>query len=171
MASGAYLWHSGSPFLFVGLIGLSPGAFGLLGLITGAGYFGGTMFARRSAGRFAAASLSRWGAGVALVGALGFVVLMVAGGVETMPIVAAATIYAAGLGVVMPTAAAAALERHPATAGAASAVVGFAQMALGAVATLLLAAFDSRSPIALALLMALAAAISMIGSGCARAAR
>lgn len=169
MASGAYLWHSGSPLLFVERMGLSPGVFGLLGLLTGTGYFSGTMLARRSAKLNQSARLAFAGAGLAVIGGLAFLALTLVDRLEIAPIIATMVLYATGVGLVMPTTAAGTLAQHPRIAGTASAAIGFAQMSVGALATWLLGLLDPRSPPVLAALMSAAAILSVASYALTRA--
>lgn len=153
IVSGAYIWHTGSSFLFVGVIGLSPGVFGLLGLFTASFYFTGSLAARRYAGVIPALTLVGIGSSLAVVGCGAFLLLTVSGIVQTVPILIAGAVYAAGLGLTSPTAAAGALALHPSAAGTASAIYGFAQMALGVVATSGMASVAPTSPVAFAATM------------------
>jgi DHA1 family bicyclomycin/chloramphenicol resistance-like MFS transporter len=168
VAAAAFLWQVGSPYLFQIRLGYSPAAFGLLGLVPGAGYVGGSLIARQVAGAAAPASIVVAGSGVACLACLLFVGLAASGIIAALPILGAVGFFGIGLGIVLPTAAAAGLDRHPGRAGSASAALGVAQMLLGAAMTMLLAAIDAQSPAVLALLMTAAAAGGAAGARLAR---
>ena len=154
ISAAAYVYNIGAPFIFITLLGLAPDTYGLLGLVTGAGYFGGTMLVRRRAGSVRAEQLALVGSRWALVGAVVLLEIALIGPLRVWSIIASMTIFAVGLGLLLPTTAAAALARYPRSAGAAAAVIGCSQMGIGVAATALLSALDRNTPLPMAGLIA-----------------
>ncbi len=133
---GLFAYFSATPALFVGQLGLSPAQFGLIPAGTVPAVFLGGALAPRLAqllGERPAIllALALMVAGPALMAALfatrehGLVIA-----------IAPFVIFLLGLGIINPLATAAALRPFPHHAGAASALIGFLQMAAGTLTTL-----------------------------------
>lgn len=133
---GLFAYFSATPALFVGQLGLSPAQFGLIPA--------GTVPAVFLGGALAPKLAQRLGERLAILLALGLMVagpaLMAALFATQAPglviAIAPFVIFLLGLGVINPLATAAALRPFPHHAGAASALIGFLQMAAGTLTTL-----------------------------------
>ncbi len=147
----------GSPGVFIDELGVSPVEYGLYPPLAVSGFLVGGMVTRRMAGRVSAERLALLGLiamGVAVWGMLG---LLAVGLVHKFVIAGAMVVYVSGLGVFMPTAIAAALSMFADRIGIASAVRGFLQMAMGALATGLTSLLQPLTPmLAFPLIMAAA---------------
>jgi len=127
--SGQFAFISGSAFVLIEILGLSPSAYGwcfglvALGLMTG-----GYLTARRTVRRGTRA-LVREGALLSAGAGAAMALLAFAGRVHAVGIVLPMYLYAVGAGLVMPSGMAGALGPHPRVAGLASALLGFLQMA------------------------------------------
>jgi DHA1 family bicyclomycin/chloramphenicol resistance-like MFS transporter len=132
MFGGQFAFISGSSFVLIEVLRVTPDVYGIC--------FGLVAFGIMT-GSFLAARLTRWAgldrliaAGTGLGAAAGVVMAALAwGGVRTVPAVIG-TMYAfsVGLGIVLPTAIAGAIGPFPRMAGLASAVLGFLQLTAAA---------------------------------------
>src|SRR5262249_20185404 len=150
------------------ILGMTPDAYGLVGLITGAGYLVGTFIARRRAGTLSSAQLGLHGTAFSVAGAAGFLVVATVGPLAVASLLAMMVVFAGGLGIVYPTRAAAALARHPLTAGSASAVIGCAQMGFGMVGTAVLSLCDHDTAMPLGLLVMTFSALALASATAVR---
>jgi DHA1 family bicyclomycin/chloramphenicol resistance-like MFS transporter len=159
-ATGSALFFAtlgGAPHVVVTQMERSPVELGLW-LATGAvGYMGGNYVSARWSPRVGIDRMIIWGAWLVLAGALGTVAL-----VWAVPHWGPATIFvpqlftAFGNGLVMPNAIAGAISVRPQTAGTASGITGFSQMAMGGAAAQfvghILAPAPTAMPMALVLI-------------------
>jgi DHA1 family bicyclomycin/chloramphenicol resistance-like MFS transporter len=130
--AGLIAWVSGASVVLQGRYGLSPFAFGLIYAVGAAGYMLGTAIAARLVMRL---GLDRtMGVGAAALAGGGLAVAGVAALDPADPawLVAAMSVYLAGLGLVMPQAMAGALTPFPDRAGTASSLMGFSQQTCAA---------------------------------------
>lgn len=118
----------GAPVIFLDGLGLSPAVYGCFPLIAMSGFVLGTLLSGRLAGRVSEWGLVRLGAAVAVCGTLALSV------VPVLPlwVLGAMILFNAGLGLALPAAGAAVLHAFPGRAGQASALMGFVQIAGGA---------------------------------------
>ena len=130
--AGMFAYISGSPAVFIGTLGVTPGVFSLLFAATALAFLAGSVLGGVLAGRLSAAALQRLGPlilGIALV-----LICTLGPAFPRVPVLVtllAGYTFAAGL--VMPNAVAAGIAPLPEAAGAAAAFIGFAQMMTGAV--------------------------------------
>lgn len=148
--SALFAFISGSAFVLTGRFALSPAAYGLCFSIAVAGYIAGTQLAGRLVRRLGLDRLVIVGgwlgaaAGVAMLG-------LELGGVHTLPAVLGPMfVVAASVGLVMPMAGARALAPYPQMAGAASALMGFSQMAIAALVGAVVGHGVAGSPVVMA---------------------
>lgn len=128
-----FAWLSGASFVFIERYGLSAERFGLVGAANAIGIVGATLVGRRLLRSLGVVRTLRAGAGVAVVAyaALVAAVRLDAG----IGWVLAATLAGlSSVGVVLPSATAAAMDGRGDGAGSASAVLGLLQSAIDAVA-------------------------------------
>jgi len=119
------------PFVLIGVVGMSPLAFGI-GMIGQSGsYFVGTLVAGRLMRRIGADALVPIGVAIVVTGGLALAAstfLIVPSYLSVMIPIAC---YTFGIAFVTPALTTAALHPFPASAGAASALMGFIQMGMG----------------------------------------
>ncbi len=131
-----FTFLGGGPYVVVTLMGRTSAEFGLWFAVNSLGYMSGNFTAARLSQRFGVDAMIAAGVGFELAGAS-----LTAALVATMPDAGPAIIFlpqfiiSYGNGLLLPNAIAGAISVRPQAAGAASGVAGFAQMALGAVAT------------------------------------
>jgi DHA1 family bicyclomycin/chloramphenicol resistance-like MFS transporter len=133
--AGLGVFFATGPFLFIQMLGFSPVGYGILNLANVAGYLAGSVLAGRLARRMGPAALVRTGAVGALAGGVLMAGLALAGLFAAWSVLAPVVLLTFGFGMVLPAGTAGALDRHPAQAGLASALLGFIQIAAAALGT------------------------------------
>ncbi len=135
LIAGNFAWTAVAPFLFAIRFGFSPDQYGNIALLVGAGYLAGTFICGRLSSRVSAPLLVYTGLALALISS-GALLMLDSLKVGYWPIVGAMALFTAGMGIVIPMAAACALSLHPEIAGAAAGLLGSLQIFTGALGTL-----------------------------------
>ncbi len=154
--NGLFAFLSGSSYVLQKVYGFSPVHFGLLfatcsfSFVCGA-FLGGRMVARRGLD-----GMIRLGVLCLLLGGLGQVLGVLALPTTTAALVFPEMVYFLGIGFLLPNTQAAAMQPFPERAGAASSLIGFAQMMSAALVGWIMAASLGETALPLALVMALA---------------
>ena len=123
------------PFLFINLMGFSPTGYAWFSAVTVGGFAAGTYVTSKLTLKIGIDTMIRLGlvpvvaAGALLVG------LAYAAPMSAWAIIGPLTLMMFGMGLVMPNGFAGAISVHPEIAGTGSALIGFLQMGLAAVAT------------------------------------
>lgn len=129
-----FAFLSSGAFVLIDFMGVRPERFGLLFAVIVSGYMAGTLFAGRLTMRI---GLDRM---IARASLAGFVIaLAMAGlawsGVDSVAaVIAPMTLYMVAMGIILPNGLAGAVGPYPRMAGAASAMLGFVQMAVASLA-------------------------------------
>lgn len=166
--AGLFAFISGSSHVFIKVLGLAPHLFGLCFSAMVAGYIGGTMLSARMVMRLGIERMVMAGALLCAVSGLAMAALAVSGIESVLSVLAPVIFFAAGVGLVMPNSMAGAIGPFPTMAGAASALLGFIQMTIGALVGIGVgAAFDGTArpmavTIALTGIGAIAAYLGMV---------
>jgi len=174
LAMGAtFAYVAGSSFVLQNVYRLSPQAYGLVFGLSGCAMVAGAQLSGRLAGRVGPASLLAAGLGTMTTGGGLLLLVVVSRLVGLAGVIPAALMIMAGWGLVAPNALALGMQRYPQSAGAASAVVGFLQFTLAAVAAPLPGLGGSADPLPMAVLVVAfpAAAIATLLALSARAGR
>jgi DHA1 family bicyclomycin/chloramphenicol resistance-like MFS transporter len=131
--SGMIAYLSASSFIFIEMMGVPTRYFGALFLTTVAGYIAGSAISTRLATGHESEQVMWIGVRVSVIGGL---VMLVATEIWFHPlsVLIPMTLIAAALGIVLPHAMGAALRGYPHMAATASALFGFIQMGLSALA-------------------------------------
>lgn len=157
--AGIFAFISGSSFVLIDGLGLSPDLFGLCFGAAVVGYMAGTFISGRLTLRLGLERLILLGAIVgAASGGLGFA-LAAAGIAGVVPVVAPAFLYLVGAGLMLPNAMAGAIGPFPTMAGAASALLGFIQMTFAALVGIAVGHLQDGTA------RAMGAAIAVVGLG------
>ena len=155
LAMGAtFSYVGGSSFVLENVYHLSPQGFGLIFALSGCAMVAGAQLSSRLAGRVAPASLLAAGQATMLAGGLLLLTVVVSRVTGLAGVIPAAIMIMAGWGLIGPNALALAMERYPRSAGAASAVVGFLQFAVAAIAAPLPGLRGTTDPLPMAILLA-----------------
>jgi MFS transporter, DHA1 family, multidrug resistance protein len=130
--AGIFSFISGSSFVFVEVIGLSPPVYGLCFGAIVLGYMAGTLAAGRLTRRLGIEWMVRNGGLVSAAGGLALLLSVLAFGASVPGILLPMVFYMAGTGFVMPNAMAGAIGPFPRLAGTAAALLGFIGMGAAA---------------------------------------
>lgn len=126
--SGQFAFISGSAFVCMGVLGMSPRAYGLAFALVAFGIMTGSFLAARLARRLGPERVIRRGAALAAASGVAMAALVAAARPSVPGILGPMVLFAIGVGAVMPSAFAGGIAPFPHMAGLASAVLGFAQM-------------------------------------------
>ena len=150
MVSAAMFGYiSASPFLLQDAFGLSPQWFSACFALNALGIVAATQVGRMLLHRTTSFALLSWGVGQALVGAVLLLVSVLAGWGLAMVLVSL-FVMVSSVGLALPHSSAIVMDRHRRIAGAASALFGLAQFALGAITAPLVGLGDRTAGLALA---------------------
>jgi DHA1 family bicyclomycin/chloramphenicol resistance-like MFS transporter len=130
--SGIFSFISGSSFVLIGLLGLSPDVYGFCFAAIVVGYMVGAFLSGRFTVALGLERMVQLGTTVQVLGGLAGVALYAAGIVTVSSIVGPVVVFMIGTGLAMPNAQAGAIGPFPRMAGSASALLGFFQMGLAA---------------------------------------
>ena len=154
LAMGAiFAYVGGSSFVLQNVYGLSPQAYGLIFALSGCAMVAGAQVSGRLAGRVGPASLLATGLCTMTTGGVLLLTVVVSRVVGLAGVIPAVIMIMAGWGLVAPNALALGMQRYPQSAGAASAVVGFLQFTLAAVAAPLPGLGGTADPLPMAVLV------------------
>ncbi|SMH54487.1 multidrug effflux MFS transporter [Azospirillum agricola] len=131
--SGIFAFISGSSFVLIGRLHLSPAEYGMSFGTAVLGYMAGSFLAGRLTGRLGGPRMVRIGTAVSLVGGLVGGALALADVLHLAAILAPVFLFILGAGLTLPNATANAVGPYPTMAGLASSLLGFAQMTIAAI--------------------------------------
>ncbi len=140
--AGMFAYITGSPFLFINELGVSPQTYGALIMINVAGFMTGSMLANRLAQQGLVERAILIGGCMSALGGTALLSLAAGQALTIASTVAAMAVFQVGTGLVIPSSFAGALRAHPRLAGSASSLVGFVQMTGAAAMTFLVAKLD-----------------------------
>ncbi len=130
--AGLFAFISGSSFLLIDALGVSPQNFGFCFAVVIVGYVVGSFACGRLSERFGAERLISTGIAVVLLAAALGMFFSLAGILSLWSVIGATTLYFLGAGFLLPNAVAGALRHYPHMAGSASSLMGFIQMSIAA---------------------------------------
>jgi DHA1 family bicyclomycin/chloramphenicol resistance-like MFS transporter len=163
--AGLFAFISGSSFVLIDTLGVPTEQFGFFFAMGVIGYMTGTQIAGRLTMRMGIARMIWLGGTISLAGGAAMVALVPpAVGNAWAPLAVAVPMacYMIGTGIVMPNAQAGALGPFAQMAGAASALMGFLQMAIAATVGLVFGQIHDGTPLPMALLVAAAGCCSLM---------
>jgi len=168
--TGLFCFISGSSHVIQRGLGLSPQAYGVVFAAAVAGYLAGSLIVRRITGRVTARTMMRAGSLWCLACGWAGPLSLALAGPSLAAVAAPLILYMIGFAVVQPNAQAGAIAPFPAMAGRASALLGFLQWSIAAVAGLGLGLVLDEQGWAMALGIALAgtaaaAAVALLPRG------
>ncbi len=130
--AGIFAFISGSSFVLITLLGLSPDQYGFCFSAIVVGFMIGTFLSGRLTRTLGLERMIQLGVLVECAGGLLGLSLYFAGIISVISIVGSMALFMVGTGLVMPNAQAGAIGPFPKTAGSASALLGFFQMTFAA---------------------------------------
>jgi DHA1 family bicyclomycin/chloramphenicol resistance-like MFS transporter len=137
----------GAPILMIEHLALAPAEFGLYPPLAVIGFALGTLFVRSATAKLSPDQLVAIGAALMAIGAAALLIPALTIGPAVWPINVAMIVLVSGLGVLVPTVSAQALEAQGERAGSAAALFGVSQMAMGAIAATIVAAIEPHAPL------------------------
>lgn len=155
--SGIFSFISGSSFVLIGLLGLSPEVYGFCFAAIVVGYMIGAFISGRFTIRIGLERMVQLGTAVQVAGGLAGLALYAADIVTVASIVGPVAVFMIGTGLAMPNAQAGAIGPFPRMAGAASALLGFCQMGLAAVVGIVVGHGSGQSALTMMAAIALVA--------------
>lgn len=131
--AGAFAFTVAAPFILIERLGMTPGGFALLMLVTTGAYVAGTALAPGMARRLGMERSILLGAMLCAIAGAAMLAIGLTGTTAVATVIGAMAIWHIGMGIVLPLGMAGAIGPFPQIAGAASAGIGAAQMLFGAV--------------------------------------
>jgi DHA1 family bicyclomycin/chloramphenicol resistance-like MFS transporter len=131
-----------APFVAMSIIGVEPYVYGLYFMMISVGYMMGNFVSGRFATRFGVQRMLLLGCSTCLVATLILAVCVHVGPLTALDIFLPMSLGAMGSGMILPSAMAGAVGVTARAAGAASGLMGFVQMAAGAMASFAVSHFD-----------------------------
>ncbi len=159
---GLFAFISGSSFVLIETVGLSPDRFGIAFGVIVLGYILGSFVSARLTRRLGLERMILLGLSVALAAALPMAVLAFAAPPNALAVIVPVAVFMAGAGMVLPNAMAAALGPFPQMAGAASALLGFVQMSAAAGVGVLVGQLSDGSARAMAVAISLGCLLALM---------
>jgi DHA1 family bicyclomycin/chloramphenicol resistance-like MFS transporter len=166
--AGLFAFFASSPLIFIGSFGVPPALFGLIPCFTVLFVFAGGLSGPRLALRWPIVALIAGGFVIMLTGSLAMLAFALSGKSGFVQVMATLVIFLFGMGVANPLATVAALRPFPERAGAASALIGFFQMAGGALGIFALSLVPLPILAAFPAVMAAASALGLLALAAAR---
>lgn len=130
--SGIFSFISGSSFVLIETLGLSPSSYGLCFTAVVIGYMVGAFASGRFTQAAGARRLISIGTSFQCIGGAIGIALALSGQLNVLSIIVPTFVFLIGTGLAMPNAMASAIGPFPQMAGAASALLGFTQMTVAA---------------------------------------
>jgi DHA1 family bicyclomycin/chloramphenicol resistance-like MFS transporter len=161
--AGLYTWIAAAPFLFVDRLGFSPDRYGALTIITTGSYVGGSVVAARLTPRTGLDRMIFLGCALAVTGAALMSLFALLAALSAATLIGPMMLFSFGMGLTLANALAGGLLPFPRMAGIASALLGFAQMALAALGTVMVAALPPLSSVSMSGVILLLAACGLLG--------
>lgn len=162
VAAAMFGYISASPFLLRTGFGLSPQVFSICFAGNAIGIVITTQLGRRLLVRTSAATVLTVGVGQAIVGAVALLVVTLTGA-GLVAVLVALFVMVSAVGFALPFSAAIAMDRHRRIAGTASALIGLAQYAFGALTAPLVGLGDRTTGVALGVTAVAASALAAAG--------
>ncbi|MEQ8817685.1 MAG: multidrug effflux MFS transporter [Thalassobaculum sp.] len=146
MSVGAFFaFLAGGPYVVIEILHKDPSEYGLYFVLISGGYMTGNFLASRLSQRLGVDRMIALGIGVSTLGGLAGVGLLLAGIVTTASVFVPMMLVAVGNGLSQPNGIAGAISVNPRIAGAASGLMGFGQMAVGAVFTVVVGVLQNQT--------------------------
>lgn len=140
-----FAFLAGGPYVVIEILHRPPSEYGLYFVLISGGYMTGNFLASRMSQRLGVDRMIPLGVAVSTVGGLASVGLLVAGIVTTASVFLPMMLVAVGNGLSQPNGIAGAVSVNPRIAGAASGLMGFGQMATGAVFTIVVGLLQNQT--------------------------
>ncbi|MBN49504.1 MAG: Bcr/CflA family drug resistance efflux transporter [Spongiibacteraceae bacterium] len=161
--SGAFAFISGSSFVLIDFMGVSPEVFGLWFMVIVLGYMGGSVFTARIGYNLSPMPVMVGGAVLGVLAGAAMAIFSLLEIHHPLAVIVPMMFYTAAVGITMPQAMSVALAPFPDMSATASALLGFLQMGAASVAGVIVGLHLDGSALPMALTIAVAAALSLLG--------
>lgn len=151
---GLFAYITGSPFVFIDWFKFAPQHYGWLFAINSAGIMTTSQINRRLIHRLGTEKLLRLGGYLQSASGIAMLAVALTGWGGVLAFVVPLFLYVAGLGVISPNSTALGMADHQKNAGAASALMGSVQFAVGTVSALAVGALHAVTPLPVAAIIA-----------------
>lgn len=159
--SGLFTFLSGSSFVLIDFLGVPPEKFGLYFAGIVVGYVTGNLSAIRLGSRLVPDQILVRGLTISVAAGSLMVALALAKVFNVWAVILPQALFMVGIGMVMPQTMAGAMANFPRMAGSASALFGFAQMAIAASAGMLVGHLHDGTSLVMATIIAICAACAL----------
>ena len=158
-----FAFLAGAPYMMIEVMGRPPSEYGLYFMLNAASYMTGNFLAGRLSTKVGPERMTLAGSALALMGVALLTGLALSG--EMTPLMLFGPVMFIGLanGLSLPNATASAISVRPDLAGTASGLLGFLQMMVGGVATLVVGHLQSDTATPMVAVMTAAAVIAFLG--------
>lgn len=160
--SGLFAFLSGSSFVLIDFLGLSPLYYGICFTVVVAGYASGTLISARLSRSTGIDRLVVVGLTVSVTGGSLMAVLAWSGVYHVLAVILPHAVFMVGLGIIMAQTMAGAIAPFPRFAGSASSVFGFMQMTAAALVGALVGQFHDGTSRTMATAIALAGLVALV---------
>ena len=160
---GIFSFISGSSFVLVDGLGVSPATYGFCFAVIVVGFMLGSLLAGQLTLRLGIDRMIRIGTAVAALGGLAMSLCALAGVFTIAAVIGPFFVFMVGAGITLPNGLAGAIGPFPTLAGTASALLGFIQMSMAAATGIVVGQLTTETGVP----MALAVCVSAVGSAAA----
>ncbi len=160
--AGMFAFLSGSSFVLIEFMGVSPGLYGVLFTLIVGGFFSGSLISGRYSRRLGRDGLLRRATLLCALGGASMAALSLLGIYSPWAVIAPHMLYMIGFGIVMPQSMAGALAPNPECAGSASSLFGFLQMTLAALGGALVGQFHDGTSHTMAIAIGLGGVLALL---------
>lgn len=162
--AGVLTYTSASSFVLIEVLHVPAQYYGLLFSITALGMFLGSLISARLSSRYGSEATVWYGCLLLVCGGVLLMTLSWLGVISILTVVGPMLFYALGNGVVMPSAMTLAIIPFPKKAGAAAALIGCSQSALGALCGYLAALMYNKTSIPMASIIGILSLVAFIAT-------
>ncbi|MGM0782598.1 MAG: multidrug effflux MFS transporter [Pseudomonadota bacterium] len=160
--AGLFAFLSGSSFVLIEFMGLTPFEYGIGFALIVLGFFSGTLFSGRYSHHLGRDRLLLLATLVCALAGSTMAVLAIAGIHEPWAVIGPHILFLVGFGIVMPQSMAGALAPNPHCAGSASSLFGFLQMTIAALGGALVGQFHDGTSRTMAIAIGLGGLFSLV---------
>lgn len=159
--AGMFAYLSGSSFVLIEFMGVSPTLYGLLFILTVAGFFCGSLISGRYSRR-GSDRLIRHATRLCALGGVSMAILALFGVYSPWAVILPYIFYMVGFGIIMPQSMAGALAPNPQCAGSASSLFGFLQMTIAALGGALVGQLHDGTSLTMTLAIGLSGVLALL---------
>lgn len=160
--AGMFAFLSGSSFVLIEFMDVSPNLYGLLFTLIVSGFFSGSLISGHYSRRLGRKRLLRLATPLCALGGVSMATFSLLGIYSPWAIILPHIFYMIGFGIVMPQSMAGALAPNPECAGSASSLFGFLQMTVAALGGALVGQFHDGTSQTMAIVISLSGALALL---------